>query len=160
MASLSSHPKSSALQLVLFHQEHHLSLCLRSLVLKIIKHALKKERADLTVPALFSIRSGKLHVLSGLTTWWRVSGLCSDSRVRCKSVSMCRAYIVNFTVSVANSVLHCQASAHFGGSDFAACFTQMYPLRAGPTPLLAGVRLKGEGCWGARKPAVMGFIFP
>lgn len=27
-------------------------------------------------------------------------------------------------------------------------------------PLLAGVRLKGEGCWGAREPAVMDFIFP
>lgn len=30
----------------------------------------------------------------------------------------------------------------------------------GPAPLLAGVRLKGEGCCGARDPAVMGFIFP
>lgn len=32
-------------------------------------------------------------------------------------------------------------------------------LSTGPAPLLTGVRLKGEGCWGAREPAVMGFIF-
>lgn len=33
-------------------------------------------------------------------------------------------------------------------------------LSVGPAPRLAGVRLKGEGCWRAREPAVMGFIFP
>lgn len=30
----------------------------------------------------------------------------------------------------------------------------------GPAPLLAGVRLKGGGCWRAREPAVKVFIFP
>lgn len=33
-------------------------------------------------------------------------------------------------------------------------------LSMGPAPLLAGVRLKGEGCQRAREPAVKVFIFP
>lgn len=68
-----------------------------------------------------------------------------------------RAHTGNFTVSAANSVLYWRASARLGGSDLAS-------LRGipsvSPVPLLAGVRLKGEGCWGAREPAVMDFIFP
>lgn len=70
---------------------------------------------------------------------------------------MCGAHTVNFSGSVANSILHCRASAHFGGSDLASCFTQVYPLHGS---CLSGIRLKGEGCWGAREPAVMNFIFP
>lgn len=33
-------------------------------------------------------------------------------------------------------------------------------LSRGPAPVLAEVRLKEEGCWGAREPAGMDFIFP
>lgn len=41
-----------------------------------------------------------------------------------------------------------------------SCFllhSNVYPLH-GSCP--SGNRLKGEGCWGAREPAVMNFIFP
>lgn len=75
--------------------------------LKIVERALKRERAALVVSFALSLRNGTLHVLSDLMTGWRISCLCVNSKVRCKSMSVCTAHIVNFTMSVADSILYC-----------------------------------------------------
>lgn len=94
----------------------------------------------------------------GLPTWWRVLCLCTDSKVRWKSMSTCRAHIVNFTVSVANSILHCQALAHFGGSDLASCFTQMYPLH-GSCPSLSWSQTERRRLSKSQRTCCEGFYF-
>lgn len=158
MAALSNRPESFALQLAWFHHEHHLSLCLGILGLKLIKHALKKERADPIVSVSFSIRSSKHHVLNGPTTWWRVSCLCADSKGHCKCLSTRRAHTGNFTVSAANSVLHWQASAHLGGSDLASCFTQRYPL-CESCPSLSWSQAERRRLLGSQRTCCDGFYF-
>lgn len=84
--------------------------------------------------------------------------VCAQSKVCCKSMWTCRTQIVNFTVSVANSILHCQALAHFGSSDLASCFTQVCPLH-GSCPSLIWSQSERRRLLGGWRTCCDGFYF-